>query len=113
MQYARNLSALFLLLFVTLAAFPQTRDKASLRGRVLDQSGAAVPGARILLESRSTGFSRSAETDAEGQYAMTGLPLTGSYTLSVDKAGFGAAKRDSISLQAGETAIFASSAGSA
>ena len=104
MRFGRVLP-IFSVLLLTVAALGQTRDKAALRGRVLDQSGAAVAGARVTLTNSSTAFTRSADTDTEGQYAISGLPLTGSYILTVDKQGFSSARRDSVVLRAGETAI--------
>src|SRR5512140_518206 len=105
MPSACRFLAVFLIVS-SLLAVAQTRDQAALRGRILDQSGAAVPGAHLTLTNPSTSFSRGADSDAEGQYAISGLPLTGTYVLSVEKPGFSPVRRDAITLRAGQAAIF-------
>ncbi len=105
MTFLRKWMGLALVLS-SLFAFAQTRDKAALRGRIVDQSGAAVPGAHVTIANPSTAFSRTADTDTEGQYAFSALPLTGAYSISIEKQGFSPARRTAITLRAGETAIF-------
>src|SRR5215813_6322647 len=62
---------------VTLQLFGQT---ATLRGTVIDQTGAIIPGATIALTD-STGASRSSISDLSGNYSITGV-VPGSYTLN-------------------------------
>ena len=52
----------------------------TIAGNVKDNSGAAVPGATVTATHVDTQVSTTATTDAEGQYALTLLPL-GTYTL--------------------------------
>lgn len=93
-----------LLIFTSVAAFAQTPDTASIRGQILDSNGAAIPSARIVLTNEQTGFRREAQSDTEGQYAITSLPLTGGYKLSVTAQNFAAEERSGIELRGGETA---------
>ncbi len=72
--------------------------------RVLDQSGAAVPGALVEISSRSTGQVRRATSEYDGRTTFAGLAVAGSYRLTVSEPGFETATIESIDLRAGETA---------
>lgn len=58
----------------------------SIRGRVLDTSGQAVPGARVTVAS-ATGAVVHATSDAQGEFVVEGL-VAGAYQLSVSQHGF-------------------------
>ena len=59
----------------------------AISGTVFDSAKHVVPGAQITATNRDTGFSRSATSDDGGNYSLPLLPL-GTYSVSVDKAGF-------------------------
>src|SRR2546423_742516 len=85
------LRLLALLLFMSLcgvALRAQTNDTATIRGQVLDQNKAAITHAKVVVANELTGLSREAETDAEGRYTISGLPLTGKYKVVVTSSGF-------------------------
>ena len=42
-------------------------------GTVLDASGSAVPGARIVLKNERTGEERTTVSNPQGRYTITGL----------------------------------------
>ena len=52
-----------------------------------DQQGLAVPGAEIHIANSAIRVERSAVTNPEGAYRVSGLPA-GTYTVTVSKAGF-------------------------
>jgi len=60
---------------------------ASLRGTIIDKSGAGVPGAKVQLNNKSQGFERETVTGNEGEYEFLALP-PGAYSLTVEKDGF-------------------------
>lgn len=60
---------------------------ASLRGRVDDPQQNAVPGAKVTLTSEAQSFVRTFMTLDTGEYSFPLLP-PGTYTLTVEKAGF-------------------------
>jgi hypothetical protein len=62
-------------------------DTASLFGVVKDTSGGAVVGAKVKLQSRTTGATREQATDAKGLYQFEVLP-PGEYELMVEAPGF-------------------------
>jgi hypothetical protein len=51
----------------------------SIVGDVKDSSGAAMPGATVLVTNNNTGFKREAVTDGVGHFNLFDLPA-GSYT---------------------------------
>jgi outer membrane receptor protein involved in Fe transport len=68
------------------AAQAQTIN-GSISGSVTDQSGAAIPGARVIAVSTATGATREVTTNQEGLYHIAGLPI-GAYSVRVEMAGF-------------------------
>ncbi len=62
-----------LFLAVVLFSSPVFAQTAALRGQVTDESGALVPGAKVIL-SGPAGATRTALTDGTGSYSFAGLP---------------------------------------
>lgn len=95
-----------ILLVVALAysCFSQTQSTASVHGEIVDQNGAAIPNVQINIVNDVTGLHRETTTDSGGNYAITSLPLTGGYKLSVASRGFKTEELDNIELRAGEAA---------
>jgi outer membrane receptor for ferrienterochelin and colicin len=91
-------------LFGAAAAFAQTADTASIRGRIVDASGAALPGVTAALEETRGGVRRTAVTNAAGDYTFGIVPAGGTYRLTFTLAGFGDAAHGPFVLRAGETA---------
>lgn len=60
--------------------------RSSLRGRVLDQNRAAVPGAKVVVEATGVSGTLSAITDQNGEFSLTLDP--GEYTVRVTSDGF-------------------------
>lgn len=79
------LATLFLLTFAT-ALFAQSGG-GSLRGRVTDETGGALPGVTVTVTNDATGFSRSDVTSADGSYFFQSLPV-GTYSVVADLSGF-------------------------
>ena len=77
---------------------------ASITGTVKDTSGAVVPGATITVRQTETGLTRTAETDASGNYTVPSLPV-GQYEVSVEKEGFKRQVRSGITLVVAQQAV--------
>ena len=60
-------------LMVSLAAFGQT-FRGTILGTVTDASGAVVSGAKVSVRNVGTGLERTAQTSADGSYALPELP---------------------------------------
>jgi hypothetical protein len=54
------------LVLLSLSSVAQTIDTATMRGQVVDQNRAAIPGATILVTNELTGLRRETRTDDSG-----------------------------------------------
>ncbi len=75
----------------------------SVRGTVLDPSGAVVQSASVSARQTETGLTRSAMTDHSGAYVLLELPV-GHYQLQVEARGFQTYVQQGIILNVNETA---------
>src|SRR5580704_18444472 len=92
----------FLLLLAVSAALAQT--PGSLKGQVLDPSGAAVPGATVTLTGPN-GVVKVAQTDNSGAYSVVGLP-PGKYIVRVIATGFDLFEGNIADLPGGRASTF-------
>src|SRR5712692_3982535 len=99
MQASRAVMRIGMLLLIGLPVSGQV-DTATITGTVVDPSGAAVVGARILATSQTTGLEHRSSSGEAGVYVLTALPI-GSYDLVVSGAGFQTIRRRNITLDAG------------
>lgn len=95
------ITSLFLLCTQTLA---QTPDTATIRGRIVDQTGAAIATAEIEVVNQQTGFKRVVQTDSSGNFGIGGLPVGGNYDVTAKKTGFADAQLTDITVVGGTTA---------
>src|SRR5579863_9892318 len=65
-------SRLCVLVVSTISAYGQATT--SVRGRITDPSGAAIPSAQVQLTRPDTNFSRHTEVNNEGVYEFLQLP---------------------------------------
>ena len=82
MKYILVLLALFFP--VSLAA---QATEGSLLGIVVDPSGRAIVGARIVVTNTQTNFPRTTVTNDSGEYVIANLPV-GIYSVSAEMSGF-------------------------
>jgi len=82
--------SLFVLCF-SLSAYAQSSTTGSIEGTVIDQNGAAVPGATVNVSGANLISAQSATTDDSGRFRVLSLP-PGRYTVTVEAAGKGFAK---------------------
>src|SRR5258706_3454399 len=70
-------------------AIPLRAETAGeIRGRVLDEAGASLPGMTVMVESRKAGISgRGALTDAAGAFRVPALPPASDYRVKASGAG--------------------------
>jgi hypothetical protein len=97
MRHPVRSQAIGLLFALTASAlFPQTA--ATLVGDIYDPGGNVIPNASVTVTSAGTGFARSVQTNATGQYRIT--PLNpGTYSLQIKADGFKTQVRNNIELQ--------------
>jgi hypothetical protein len=84
-------------------AFAQT-SQAEIRGTVVDQSGAALPGVTVTATHVDTGALRTTVTSETGVFLMPAMPL-GLYRVQADLAGFSSVVRDNFRLEVGQSAV--------
>ncbi|MDE3155796.1 MAG: TonB-dependent receptor [Acidobacteriota bacterium] len=72
---------------------------SSISGKVLDPTGAVVPGAQITVTSAR--ITRAVATTADGTFRVPDLP-PGSYVVTVSKPGFAAFHQQDVRLRSGE-----------
>ena len=75
--------------------------RGTIFGRVLDSSGAAIPGARVTAIQMETNIRVEAVTNMEGNYVLPYLNQ-GRYSLVVAKEGFASIRRENIELRTQE-----------
>ena len=98
----RCLMTSLLLLGSASLALPQAFT-SNLTGLVSDPNQAAVLNAAVKLVNRATGETRSAVTSSEGRYVFSQL-LPGSYSISIESAGFKTFTSSDIVLRANQSA---------
>jgi hypothetical protein len=77
-------------------------ESGSVVGVVTDQGGAVVPRATVTLLNEGTRFTRTVNTNENGQYTAYSFP-TGRITVSVEHPGFQKLVRSGIQLTAADT----------
>jgi hypothetical protein len=93
-QHLRSFACFFLVIGLAHAQ----EFRASISGYVADSTGAAVPGATVTVGSVERSTSSQAVTNAAGRYLVQFL-LPGSYTVTVEKAGFKRVQQTGIRLE--------------
>lgn len=79
-------AALVLAILLIPASLAQ-ETRSVIFGRVLDHSGAVVPGAQVSVINNDTNFTTALTTNASGYYEAP-LLLAGNYSVSVEASGF-------------------------
>src|SRR5690348_1139186 len=94
------LSTTLTITFLALAAPGATPStaKGTIHGIVTDPSGAAIPGAAVMVSDGQT--VETVSTDETGQYTLAGL-VPGHYHVHIRSAGFSPFKRSGLVLSAG------------
>jgi hypothetical protein len=74
----------------------QTPDTATLNGHVADQSQGAIQNVQITVSNALSGLTRTTQTNQNGDFSLSGLPIAGKYTVAASKPGFAAAQRSDL-----------------
>src|SRR5215475_7830403 len=89
-------------IFLSISARAQ-ETTGTIRGTVLDPSGATVSGVSVIATHLETGLVRTASTDSAGAYVIVALPV-GHYRVEADAKGFEKFVRDRITLGVNQNA---------
>ncbi|HMF52702.1 MAG TPA: TonB-dependent receptor [Edaphobacter sp.] len=89
----RILSVLFLVFFSFLPSVHAYQSSSgTVSGAITDLSGAVVSGAKVQLDNHVSGYTRTATTDASGQFRFYNVPFN-PYRITVTAEGFGNASK--------------------
>ena len=100
----RYSSAWLSLFACTSPVWAQSATTGALTGVVTDPSGGVISGATVTLTNTGTGQSRTATTDASGNYKFSLIP-PGTYSLKFEAAGFKTSTVSSVTVSITETPV--------
>ncbi|MEK7830531.1 MAG: carboxypeptidase regulatory-like domain-containing protein, partial [Acidobacteriota bacterium] len=103
MKYRQLVRFLFLPVLAFVAATTAFSQTAQVTGRVSDQTGAVVQGAKVTITNQKTGLARDSVSNSEGNYTIPLLP-PGEYRLAVKKEGFKPVVRPDVVLNVEQVA---------
>ncbi len=83
------------------ALFAQTNE-GILAGTVVDQTGAAVQGAKITAKNDATGSSLETTSGADGAFRFPSLGI-GQYDVTASQTGFGSVKQSNVTVTIAQT----------
>src|SRR5688572_24403502 len=84
-DYRQALISLAVMFILALPVFAQSGS--ALRGQVVDELDAVIPGATVTLSSSTGSNPRTAVANANGEFTFQNVP-PGTYTVSVQFKGF-------------------------
>jgi hypothetical protein len=74
----------------------------TIRGTVMDSTGAVLPGATLTITNLATGFSRQTKSGSDGAYVLPNLPV-GAYSVLAENTGFASLTQKGVSVEAGSS----------
>src|SRR5262245_18491162 len=84
------LISIALFAFIAIPVAAQSPNTATMIVAVVGQAGAVVKDAKVLVVNTATGAVPEAASGSDGSAIIPALSLTGTYTVSVSREGFGA-----------------------
>jgi len=87
MNKVSRLAVLFVALLALFASPTLAQVTGSISGEIKDEKQAVVTNATVTVRNVKTNESRTTQTDSDGRYRFTGMPV-GDYEISVESAGF-------------------------
>jgi len=102
MKSSQGMSLLVCLISCCVCASAQ-EITGSIRGTILDQSGATISGVAVTATQIETGLRRTVTTDSGGAYLILALPV-GHYRVEAEANGFQKLIRDGVTLDVNQNA---------
>ncbi len=100
----KSLFAVAFTLCLSLAAFGQgSAGLASISGSVKDSSGAAVPGAKVVVSNPAKGITRELTSNENGLFSAPALVPSDGYKVTVNKQGFAPWEANDLALAVGSS----------
>jgi len=95
--------AAFLLVLVLSVGFANAQTTGEIYGKVMDKSGAVVPGVSVTLTSPVLIQPQTATTSGTGVYSFPRIPI-GVYSVKFELQGFTTVVRDGVRIEIGQNA---------
>src|SRR5215207_7547357 len=98
----RPIQIIAVVLLLAVGAAGQT-NRGAIAGTVIDQNGAAIPGATVTITNLGTGQKQTVTTSEDGAFQVSSLDPV-SYSITVEAAGFKTATVQSLKVDTATTA---------
>src|SRR5918992_4318805 len=100
----RRIPVLVLVGLIASVAFPALAQQgvSSVQGRIVDESGAVLPGVAVVVTHEASGMFRQVTSNVDGSYFVTGI-VPGTYRVTAELAGFRKYERREVLLEIGTT----------
>jgi len=95
------LAAVFLVAFPVASNAQET--SSDVRGVVSDDSGRPLPGATVTVRNDASGLTRTATTNASGEFLVRNMPIGGNYMVTAASEGYGSERIEGLSVDLGKT----------
>jgi len=92
----------FLVLLLSATGAAAQQGTSELRGRVVDDQGAVLPGVTVTVTNQATGMFRETISGADGSFIASGL-VPGTYRATAELQGFKKFDRGELRLEVGKT----------
>ncbi|HKU27821.1 MAG TPA: TonB-dependent receptor, partial [Candidatus Sulfotelmatobacter sp.] len=99
-KYWLRATVLFAFVSVFVFSLPAQVQNGQFAGTVLDQSGAAVPNAKITVKNQATGLTQTVTSNQTGSYVVREVP-PGLYSLTAQAQGFKTSTLANMNVNAG------------
>lgn len=83
----------------------QDLDTVTISGRIMDQTGAVIPGAEIQAKLNKTALTRTTTSDNEGRYRLIQLE-PGTYSIRISVLGFAPQEMSGVTTVSGQSLQF-------
>lgn len=103
MNQFKRVFSMLVLLFITVMMYGQGATTSSMAGRIVDDKGAALPGATVLATHVPSGTQYGALTNEQGFFNIQGMRPGGPYKIEVSFVGFSTKTYTDVNLLLGET----------
>ena len=104
MRTSIRIGFVVLVVLACLLPLPAQKVSSTIRGTVTDPSGAAIAGADVTVRNQSTNLTRTAKTNASGEYVVPELE-PGKYEVRVKQPSFKESVTQNIDLFVSSTAV--------
>ena len=101
-RYLRMLVVAFLMIFPQVVRPQSAINTGTISGRVIDASGAVVPGAAVVAIRTATSVRTTTTSNAEGLYNFPVMAV-GTYTLAISRNGFKTTRVEDVVVSVGQT----------